>query len=91
MENIYSKESGRKLIKKKNKEDLETVIIDYIESDKKDTFKERFFIWVERQKICGRSDNTVAKYESDYRRFLKVMKSKICHCGKLRTVRLPNT
>lgn len=44
------KESGRKLIKKKNKEDLETVIIDYIESDKKDTFKERFFIWVERQK-----------------------------------------
>lgn len=65
------KKSGRKLIKKKNKEDLETVIIDYIESDKKDTFKERFFIWVERQKICGRSDNTVAKYESDYRRFFK--------------------
>lgn len=65
------KEFGRKLIKKKNKEDLETVIIDYIESDKKDTFKERFFIWVERQKICGRSDNTVAKYESDYRRFFK--------------------
>lgn len=65
------KESGRKLIKKKNKEDLETVIIDRIESDKKDTFKDRFFVWIERQKICGRSDNTIAKYESDYRRFFK--------------------
>lgn len=63
--------SSRKLVKKKNKKDLEDTVIGYLESNENDTFKNRYSIWVERQQTCGRSDNTVAKYESDYRRFFE--------------------
>ena len=35
------------------------------------SFRARFFSWVERQKVCGVSDNTVHKYETDFKRFFE--------------------
>lgn len=59
-----------KLIKKKNKKDLEDVVINYYMVNGTDiSFKNCFMIWVERQRDCGRSDNTISKYMSDYHRF----------------------
>lgn len=62
---------GRKLIKRRDKEDLENIVIDYLGSNYYNTFKDRFQIWIDRQVKCGRSDNTVSKYESDYKRFFE--------------------
>ena len=63
----------KRQVKRKSKSDLEDVIIDYYKSHSLDdkTFKARFDIWVDRQKNCARSDNTILKYESDYRRFIE--------------------
>lgn len=63
--------NGRKLIKKKDKADIENVVIDYWSEKVLNSFKDRFLIWVERQRKCGRSDNTISKYESDYKRFFE--------------------
>lgn len=62
-----------RLIKKKNKSDLEDAVIDHYKrlSLKDKSFKTRFSVWIERQKDCGRSDNTILKYKSDYRRFFE--------------------
>ena len=62
---------GRKLIKRRDKADLENIVIDYFGSNYYNTFKDRFQIWIDRQVKCGRSDNTVSKYESDYKRFFE--------------------
>lgn len=62
---------GRKPIKKKAKVDIENVVIDYWGAKVLNSFKDRFCLWVERQQKCGRSDNTISKYESDYRRFFE--------------------
>lgn len=65
-------ENGRRrLVKKKQEEDIRRAIIQYWEEQKQNTFKNRFAIWAERQKKCGRSDNTIYKYEKDYDRFFK--------------------
>lgn len=59
-------------IKRKNKTDLEDAIVDYYkEHSTKETFKQRFDIWIERQRNCGRSENTIFKYLSDYKRFFE--------------------
>ena len=61
-----------KLLKKKNKEDLEDEIILFYEmSTPLNSFKDRYELWIERQMKCGRSDNTVDKYRSVYRRFFQ--------------------
>ena len=63
---------GRKhLVKKKSRTDVEDVIIEYYKSHSHEdnTFKIWFNRWIERQRNCARSDNTILKYESDYRRF----------------------
>lgn len=66
-------EDGRKLVKRKEKTDIENAIIDYWKNNANDSssFKKRFEIWVERQKTCGRSGNTISKYLSDYKRFFE--------------------
>lgn len=66
-------DDGRKLVKKKERTDIENAIIDYWTKNSNDgkTFKERFNVWVERQKNCGRSGNTISKYLSDYKRFFE--------------------
>ena len=61
----------RKLVKKKDRQSIDNVIVEYLDKQGCDTFKERYFIWVERQKAIGRSDNTISKYESDYKRFFE--------------------
>ena len=61
----------RKLVKKKKKEDLDEVVIEYWGSTVGNTFKERYDVWIERQSACGRSDNTIYRYETDYKRFFK--------------------
>ncbi len=62
---------SKKLLKKKNEEDLIQTIIDFYEFGVESAylFKNRYKDWIERQHICGRSDNTISKYESEYRRF----------------------
>ncbi|MBO4592109.1 MAG: tyrosine-type recombinase/integrase [Eubacterium sp.] len=67
-------EDGKKrLIKKKQKSDLEDAVIEHYKglslNDK--TFKTRYNIWIERQRICGRSGNSIMKYKSDYKRFFE--------------------
>ena len=47
---------GRKLIKRKELSDLEDIVIDSLNANRCDTFKERFQVWIERQKKCGRSE-----------------------------------
>lgn len=66
--------NGRKMIKRAEKKDLEDVIIESIKKVQQFediTFKNRFVVWVQRQKDCGVSDNTISKYESDYIRFFE--------------------
>lgn len=63
--------NGRKMIKKKEKAGIENAVIDYWGEKVLNSFKDRFWIWVERQEKCGRSDNTISKYESDYKRFFE--------------------
>lgn len=60
-----------RLIKKKELSDLEDVLVEHYKrlSQKNNSFKDWFNIWIQRQKDCGRSDNTILKYQSDYRRF----------------------
>ena len=58
-----------KLIKRKTRSALEDAIIKYYELHENNSFKQRFDIWVARQKTMGRSDNTIEKYRSDYKRF----------------------
>lgn len=61
----------RKQIKKKHLKDLQDVVIEFWKNNSTSTFKIRYEIWVDRQKQCGRSDNTICKYESDYIRFFQ--------------------
>lgn len=60
-----------RLVKKKDKSDLEDAVVEHYKrlSLKDNSFKTRFSVWIDRQKECGRSDNTILKYKSDYRRF----------------------
>ena len=66
------------MVKKMSKKEVEEIVVDFykkMEKKQNDSekykFKERFQAWVERQKICDRSDNTVYKYYTDYNRFFK--------------------
>ena len=61
----------RRQIKKKAKSDLEKVVIDYWMKRSPTSFKERYAVWVDRQKLKGVSDNTIYKYQTDYARFFK--------------------
>lgn len=62
-----------RLIKKKNLSDLEDALVEHYTglSQKDCTFKSRFNIWVERQRDCGRCENTILKYQSNYKRFFE--------------------
>lgn len=66
----------RKSVKRKNQKDLEDVVISYWKSKQSNSFKDRYDIWVDRQKKCGRSDNTIYKYRCDFKRFFE--DDKIC-------------
>ena len=67
----WQKMQRRKLVKKKELSALETAIYEYWDQQEIPRFRDRFDAWTERQKKCGRSDNTIEKYESDYKRFFQ--------------------
>lgn len=67
-------DDGRKYqIKRRKKSDIEDAVIEYYKthSSGEYTFKSRFDKWIERQRSCARSENTILKYQSDYRRFFE--------------------
>ena len=68
---LPNEDGGRKHIKKKKEEDIKEAVIQYWEAKCMYTFKERYSVWVDRQRKCGRSDNTINKYEVDYKRFFE--------------------
>lgn len=59
----------RKLIKRRKKEDLIDIVVSFWEVSVDNSFKNRYDIWIERQRKCGRTDNTIYKYRCDYKRF----------------------
>ena len=61
----------RRLLKKKNKSDLEDMIVELYQAEDLNTFKNRYNKWIERQRICGRAGETIYKYKADYKRFFK--------------------
>lgn len=75
---LPDEENGRKMVKKNSQTDLEDAVIAYyqkknreLENKEQYKFKSRFVVWVERQKMCERSDNTIYKYQADYKRFFE--------------------
>ena len=61
-----------KLVKKKNKDDLDDKIVEYYEANYPQyAFGYYYDVWVDRQRKCGRSDNTIYKYQSEYKRFFE--------------------
>lgn len=69
----YIPEEGaeRKLIKKKQKEKLEDAIIENYKLRRNNTFAWWFDSWKQKQISFAVSDNTIARYERDYRRFFE--------------------
>ena len=61
-------DGGRKQIKRKYEEDIIDIVCEYWGGDEIITFNTRFECWKKRQELCGRSNNTISKYESDYKR-----------------------
>lgn len=68
---IKESDGKTRLIKRRSKSDLEDAIIEHYKglSLNDRSFKARFDIWIERQRDCARSGNTILKYKSDYKRF----------------------
>jgi len=62
----------KRLIKKIHRQDVEAEVIKYYKAHSEGyVFKERYGVWVKRQEVCGRSDNTIYKYHTDYKRFFE--------------------
>ena len=66
-----SKKNKRRMIKRKQKVDLEKIIIEfYRENSNNPTFKEIFKCWIDEKVECKEiCQGTVTKYENDYKRF----------------------
>lgn len=68
---LPNEDGTRKSVKRKSQKDAENIVIQFWEAKNLHSFKARYDIWMERQKKCGRSDNTIYKYEADYKRFFE--------------------
>lgn len=68
---LPDEKKGRILRKRNSKRKIEEMVIDYWQNNDTDRniFKERFNVWMERQKSCGISNNTINRYKTDYKRF----------------------
>lgn len=62
---------GRVHLRRKERSDLDKEIIKFWSNDYRFSFKQRYQIWIERQRACGRSSNTILKYGTDYKRFFE--------------------
>ena len=67
---VKGSDGTKHLIKRKTKSEIEDVIVEFY-SHSHNTFKQRFDVWIERQRDCARSENTILKYQSDYKRFFE--------------------
>lgn len=69
----YIQSKGTRKLKKRNSEsELYNYLYTYYKEQDVDlSFYARFLAWIERQKICGVSDNTVHKYLTDFKRFFE--------------------
>lgn len=65
-----TKSSGRRQVKKKERKDLEDEIISLYDTEIYE-FKYYFESWIEKQKKYGVSNNTVSRYNSDYKRYFE--------------------
>ena len=70
---LPDEEKGRVLKKRNTKEQVEKIVIEYwsVNDTENFTFKNRFSAWMERQRECGISNNTINKYKADYNRFFR--------------------
>lgn len=59
----------KKKLKRKDKKSLEDYLLSIYQTN--NPFCDCWDRWVERQKLCGRSDNTIYKYQTDYKRFIE--------------------
>lgn len=65
-------EKGRKAVKRKKKEDVEEAVIRFYSGGGPTyEFKDAYEALLRRLKACGRSNNTIYKYEKDYERFFE--------------------
>ena len=65
---------GRILKKRKTKEEIEKLVVKYYkeqEKPEKVTFKVAYDRWLKAHAVTFKSDNTLVKYKSDYKRFFK--------------------
>lgn len=62
-----------KLIKRKNKADIENIIVDFwSEKLENPTIKELFNQWIEERELYGElRKSSIKKYSNDYKRFIK--------------------
>lgn len=71
----YLSDENKGRVKKSSKELIENIIISYYKGIQKEkrsiSFKKRYNIWVQRQLDCKVSNNTVNKYNCDYKRFFQ--------------------
>lgn len=66
---LPDKKKGRVPKKRNTQREIENLILEYWETEENNIFRTRYLKWVERQVNVGVSDNTLSKYESDYKRF----------------------
>lgn len=66
-----TRKDKRRLIKKKYRKAVEDEIIAYWKNTRECTFLHYYNSWVEQQKKYGIVNNTLVRYESDYRRFFQ--------------------
>lgn len=68
---LPDEKKGRVHRKRTTEKEIHDLVIKYWKGQDKEnfTFKTRYFIWIERQRDCGRAPQTIAKYKADYYRF----------------------
>ena len=66
-----TRKDNRRLIKKKCRKDLEDEVIDYWREKEEYSFLSNYNEWVSKQEMYGVVNNTLLRYESDYRRFFQ--------------------
>lgn len=71
---LPDEKKGRVLRKRKTEEEIKTLVIEYYkkrEKQEKVTFKFAYDRWVKAHSVTFKSENTLIKYKSDYKRFFE--------------------
>lgn len=66
---LPDEKKGRVPRRRNTQKEIEDLVVEYWTTIENNTFKKRYQVWIERQINCGRSDNTISKYQSNYTRF----------------------